>query len=324
MIESYTNTSLAAFRRCPREFYLRYMCQFERDDEDREALAVGSAMHKAFDAAANDQDPYAAIMRHAPSALWVEKLRRLYAAHEWYWSDQKLAVVEAEQTFEFEYAGRKYRGQRDAKVQAKDGRIGVLERKTTGFDISSGAMYWDRLRLDVQVGLYALSMPERPSFILYDVIRKPTINPKNISKKDLERMSKELAAGGFVHYYEQFPAEVAAPAIDAGRETPELYGARLSADIGDRPEYYFARREVVRGARDYESLLDDLLMQTDAIEEGRFHRNPDSCATFGLCDFFSLCSMNKCPRRDEAAPEGFRRREHLHPELVDSSNNHKE
>ena len=51
-------------------------------------------------------------------------------------------------------------------------------------------------------------------------------------------------------------------------------------------------------------------------------RNPDACHAYGTCEFFRLCSNNvnvgypHCAKGGFVAPEGFRAREHLHPELV--------
>lgn len=316
---TYTNTSLATARRCLTEFDLRYVRQLERDGEDREALQVGQAWHRAFHVQHQGGDPYAAIVKHAPGPLWAEKLRRLFAAYGWYWRDQALAVVEAESTFRVVVNGVTYEGQRDVVLRADDGRTGVVERKTTGDSVEAESSYWDRLRLDVQVGLYASVTSPPPSFILYDVVRKPTIQPKGISAKDAARMRGELARTGSATYFERFDTEVIERALELGAETVELYGARLTADIGDRPNYYFARREVTRTDGDYRALLDDLDAQVEVLEHarrtGRMHRNPDACNAFGLCDFFALCSRGAHRPPEGKVPEGYRRREHLHPEL---------
>lgn len=320
MIESYTNTALATARRCLREYDLAYRQRLEREDDDRETLVVGQTYHRAHDAAAKGLDPFAVIERHAPGELWTEKIRRLYAANVWYWRNEPIEIVETERTFSVEIAGIRYRGQIDALVRAKDGRLGVLERKTTASGVDAESDYWDRLRLDVQVGLYSLACDRRPDFILYDVTRKPTINPKALTKADMTRLRGELESDGHALYFERFEAEEIEAALFIGRETPELYGARLTSDIGNRPDYYFARREVARTSGDYAELLEDLSAQVSMLEAAErldaFHRNPDACATFGRCKFFGLCSNNRRPRIGEAPPEGFREREHIHPELV--------
>jgi len=322
---SYTNSSLATARRCLHEFELRYMHQLEREGDLNEALHVGQTWHKAHECE-TAEDGHHAIAKHAPGKLWQVKLSRLFAAHHWYWDQRDpLKIVERERTFAVTAGDTKFRGQIDAIVELADGWSAILERKTTGFDIAPSAPFWNRLRLDVQVGLYAMAFgvttgnPLPP--IIYDVVRKPTINPKRLTKAEISRLRKDLDKNdGHANYYQEiWSADIVEPAIFEGRESPELYGSRLTADIGDRPDYYFARREVSRSFADYSWLKGDILSQVEAIEHlskfGHLPRNPDSCHAFGLCDFFPLCSNNICPTVHEEPPDGFRRRDLLHPEL---------
>ena len=319
---TYTNTALATARRCLTEYDLGYLQRLEPVGDERETLAVGSAWHKAFEVAHREGDQsagYQSIRETAPSRLWAEKLGRLYAAHLWYWSEQPLRLLEAERTFRVDVAGVTFEGQLDGIVELEDGRRGVLERKTTSDGLEAESSYWDRLTMDVQVGLYSLALDFVPSFILYDVVRKPTISPKALTKKDATRLRAELDEKGIAHYFEDFTDVVIEHALYEGRESPELYGARLTADIGNRPEFYFARREVARTRGDFATLVENLSQQVALIENakagGLLHRNPDACNTFGRCRFFGLCSSNVRPRGD-FVPDGYRRREHLHPGLV--------
>lgn len=324
---TYTNTSLATARRCLCEYDLAYLQRLERDtDRESEALAVGSTWHKAHDVAASGGDPYDAIRVHAPSELWATKLACLFAAYGWYWQDQTLDLVKSEETFRVKWGDYTFEGQMDGLVRLEDGRLCLLERKTTSDGLGAESLYWNRLRLDVQVGLYALACESLPSAILYDVVRKPTINPKNLVKKDVERMEREFQGSGDTATYfgTTFREDQIRSALDEKRESLEMYAARLTADIGDRPDWYFARREVPRSQQDYQELLKNLADQVWVIEHaqdrGKLHRNPDACATFGLCRFFGLCSNNVRPRAGEDPPNGFRRREHLHPELASELN----
>jgi hypothetical protein len=181
--------------------------------------------------------------------------------------------------------------------------------------------------MDPQTGIYALAYMQRfgelPSFVLYDVVRKPTIEPKRLEKKDLARLNKELLAQGVARYYDElFDMSMLEWPLEEGRESIALYGARLTADIGDRPGYYFARRTVDRIAQDFEALRADLGDQMELLElagsMGLRPRNPDACFEFGRpCDFFALCSHNEQPREGQPIPPGYRQREHKHPELAD-------
>lgn len=318
---TYTNTALATARRCLTEYDLGYLQRLTPDAEDSEALQVGQAWHKAFDdmhKADDELEGYASLGRHAPGPLWRVKLARLFAAYQWYWSDERLQLLETERTFRTEFRGITFEGQIDGIIRLPDGRRGVLERKTAGSDIGTGSSYWDRLLMDIQTGLYSLALDFVPSFILYDVVRKPTINPKAITKADMKRLRAELDTKGSATYFEEIGPEDVEEALLLGRETPALYGARLTSDIGDDPGKYFARREVPRTRADFATLIDNLEQQVGILEhakaENLLHRNPDSCNAFGRCRFFGLCSNNIRPRGE--VPEGFHRREHEHPELA--------
>lgn len=320
---SQTNSSLSTHRRCPKEYEYRYEHQLERAGDEREVLAVGTTWHLAHDYHAQGLDPYQAIKERAPGENWVEKLSRLFAAYHWYWEKQPLEIVQPEFTFNVTIGDKQYEGQIDGIVKDGD-RYGIVERKTTSEDLSTASAYWDRLRMDTQVGLYSVAAQEaygvEISFIIYDVVRKPTIRPKKIVKKDLERMKEEFETGAGVKYFETFPNHAVSEALEYGVESLGMYGARLTNDIGEQPDKYFARREVPRTKQDIEILIHNLNMQADTIEDMRntfgFYRVPEACNTFGCCDFFSLCSNNVDYVNGGAIPDQFQVREHRHPELA--------
>ncbi len=315
---SYTNTRLATFRRCKREHYLAYELLLD-NEATAEHLVVGDSWHKSFELA----DAYAAIDATAPGRLWREKLRRLRAAYDWKWGDDGLEIIEPERQFRVEINGITYEGKTDGVGRfVGDEREGLIERKTTSDDVGPVSFYWHKLRLDTQVGLYGLAFGgQYPSFILYDVVRKPTISPKRLTKAELARIKKDMKVhGAFEFYRETFGEDVARIALETGRETIELYGARLTHDIGERSGFYFARQTVPRTSADYETLAADLEAEVQFIEHarkiGHHPRNPDACNAFGTCRFFGLCSTNRLPKPDEQPPEGFIRRSKLHPELA--------
>jgi len=337
-IASYTQSCLSCFRRCPREYDLRYQQQLERLGDARETLAVGDCWHKAHDAASKagaDGPAYAVIQARAPGELWVEKLRRLFAAYRWRWASHALKMHASEQRFEYVDAeGRTRRGQIDGLIEI-EGQIGNLERKTSGEDIDDGSTYWQRQRMGTQVSFYANAFKtltgHPPAFTLYDVVRKPTIRPKSIVKADMTRLRAELMKSGEAVYFgEKFGPEEIEAALAAGMETSALYGARLTADIGDRPDFYFARKMIARTTLDLDLAERDTVQTIDAIESlsaqqefdrehfdaprPMFPRNPDACDVFGVCDFFALCSNGEYPQPN-TAPNGFARRAALHPEL---------
>lgn len=324
----YTNSSLSCARSCLRKYELRYERRLSLAlPEESEALSVGRTWHDALSVAApGDEESvaraYEAIQRSAPSDEWREKLRQLFALHRWYYeSDDSVRVVEAERQFEVEFRGETYRGSVDAVVELADGRRGILEYKTTSDSIDCESSYWDRLRLDAQVGIYALAMSERPEFVLYDVVRKPTIRPRKLTKAEVASLEVDLAKHGRANYQGLvFSAEVVEEALTDGRESLPLYGARLRQDVVSRPDFYFARRPVYRAEDDFDALLDDLQEQVNVLRYCReslsWPRNPSACHAMGTCEFWSLCSNNRRVDPGEV-PDRYQIREHLHPELDD-------
>lgn len=325
MSKTYTNSSLGVARSCLRKYDLQFNQKLELAIEGTsEALQVGTAWHKAQHYSALGLDPYAAIVKHAPGQLWAIKLARLFASHQWYWRDQGLRVIEPEAQFKIQITHQngvdvELEGQIDLKVETANGQRAILEYKTTSDSVEPGSDYWTKLRMDTQCGIYALA-GQTPAIIIYDVVRKPTINPKSLGKADIERFKKELGEKGTASYFgEEFSREIIEQAITDKDEGIHLYGARLTADIGDRPSFYFARQEVARTTDDYASLVSNVVDQIRLIEhaqrEGLMHRNPNACDQFGLCQFFKLCSNNIRPMPG-TVPNGYRVRMHLHPELA--------
>lgn len=344
MIDSYTNSSMTAFRRCTREFDLRYRHRLERSDGEREVLAVGSAWHAALEAATRAGDQmagYEAINRHAPGALWREKLARMLSCYFWYYQERPLDIVEPEREFSYvDAAGHTRRGKMDGVIRLDSKLVAyyevppesVLEYKTTSEDIEGASDYWGELRMGTQVTFYGLAHEQatgrRPESTLYDVVRKPTIRPKAVTKKDLARLRAEVGeSGAGLYFNEKFDSDEVEAAAHDGKETLRMYGARLTADIGDRPERYFQRRVISRTRKDHEDGEADTASTIAAMASldsahpmggdgpaAGFPRNPNACKTYGTCDFFGLCSVGEYPSCG-TAPSGFQIREQLHPEL---------
>jgi len=333
-MNTFTNSSLSVARSCLRKYDLKYNGRLGlAHREESEALAVGTCWHgiqetfgREMAAPPPRRDPVAAAVQyateHAPNPLWAEKLRRLFVAHAWYWSDHPLEYVAQEKQFEIEIAGAKVAGVLDGIIKV-DGRLGLHEYKTTADSLDAESNYWTKLRMDTQVGIYALAMQELygspPEFILYDVTRKPTIRPKRVLKKEMERMRREAVGGATTTYYgEAFDELAVLQAFENDEETIAMYGARLTADIGNEPSKFFARREVPRTAADFGSLRKDLADQIQLLEQAmlsdNMHRNPNACGDYGTCEFFGLCSRNVYPMGTEV-PDGYVQREKLHPEL---------
>lgn len=208
-------------------------------------------------------------------------------------------------------------GKKDGVIE-HNGRPGIaygLEHKTTSEDISDpNSPYYRRLAIDAQVSAYALANWQEGTRIegtLYDVIRKPSIRAKKLSKA--ERAS--FVAEG-VYFGKKFGHELRrAFAADLEIETPEMYTARLAHDTQERPDWYFQRRIVPRLDSDvleYAQELWDVSTEIRlAAASGRWFRNSGACMLYNTpCQYLGICSGHT-----SVDDPKWKRREKPHAEL---------
>lgn len=344
-----TNSSLSTARNCLRRYHLRYNLQLELDGPPSEALSVGSAWHDAHDEARRSEAwgrearqaqpdglspddlrkiedaPFKAINARAPGPEWATKLAALYVGYRWYYANDQIEIIDSEVPFFCHIGDHPIEGVIDAIGRTKDGRDVLVERKTTGDGVDDSSSYWDRLRMDTQVGIYSIALGDKmPSTIIYDVTRKPTIRPKNVTKAGVKEID---ISGTYEGQTLRRPSVDVLKDLEAndGKETLELYGLRLISDIVSRPEFYFSRHEVPRTSKDYRELVQDVFATIGVIgrcdEQGHYPRNPNACDAIGTCPFLGFCSRSPDIHELYAArsvpPPGYRFAE-LHPEVVEA------
>ncbi len=231
------------------------------------------------------------------------------------------------------------------KLAEMAGGSGIVEHKTTSSNIDSESRYWGSLNLDTQTTMYLYVMqtlqkagllPECDKHIggfIYDVFHKPTISPKLLTQGD----SKKFVEEGV--YFTQ-PFEVLAGPNDpekpdpsdpyvtvdgkvaelkpgkkegtfAIRETPDMYGARLLADMAERPEFYFARKEIAKTDAEIDRFHNELLsilatMKSMYKMDSWYHCEKQCEATY-KCDYIDICYNGVDPNGE--LPEGLIRKE---------------
>jgi hypothetical protein len=173
-------------------------------------------------------------------------------------------------------------GKIDGLGVLQDGRLALVEHKTTSDSVDTGSDYWLRLRLNQQVMQYvvaARALGWDVQMILYDVTKKPSIRQKQ-------------------------------------NESAEEFGARLAADTQERPEFYFARREVPVLEQDLEEFkvqryeLSKLILalrqaeRRTSLREQAWPRNVNGMSCQG-CEFAGFCLMG-VHADGEHVPAGFR------------------
>ncbi|ANS03326.1 hypothetical protein [uncultured Mediterranean phage uvDeep-CGR2-KM19-C37] len=195
-------------------------------------------------------------------------------------------------------------------------RTVVIDHKTTSCDIAHDSPYWEQLSIEGQVSQYVLLCGLHGIVVqnaMWDVIRKPGIKPKKISKSDREAILARF------EYFGQTPLEESWGYIADGNESEnlELYEARLADDCTNvKPEWYFQRQlvpridsEVAEYAAEVWQHGKDLLYER---RRGANHpRNSGACMLYGTpCKFLAVCSGH-----DTIDSDNWQRKEQVHSEL---------
>jgi len=259
--------------------------------------------------------------------LVAAKCYALMIGYDRRWRDAGYVPVSVEETLvadlynpETLRKSRSFRiaGKIDAVVDDPEtGRRLVLDHKTTSDDISDPlAPFWRQLRIDGQSSQYMLLHwlnGRRIDGAIWDVVRKPTIRPKKLSKAD-------AAAVGATGKYFGSPVsdDSLAELAETSRESPEMYEVRLAHDCAvERPEYYFQRRPVPRTDRELLEYAQDVWdIGQDVLtarRSGRHTRNAGACFQYrSPCRFLDLCSGH-----DSVESDGWVRKDQVHAELPD-------
>ena len=312
-----TNSSLTAFRRCPREYQFRYGMN-RKARRKAAALRFGFLFHQGLNAWWSCSDvPHSArlfvaieSMRCAPEEdgeptdpFDLAKAECLMIGYTARWGDEPYETIAVEQQFRSEIVISSSRapayelgGSIDAIVRKGTGVFSHpyewhnIEHKTTSADISSGSDYWRRvIALDSQVSTYdaaSRAMGYDIRSTIYDVIRKPEIQPLKATPEDAKKYTKPTKKDPIPRLYaNQREAD----------ETLDEYRTRLTEDIIKRPEWYFQRNEIVRLDHDNEAHALDIVhtaeMIRHATDRNAWPRSPNACERYHrLCEFFPVCS----------------------------------
>ena len=315
-----THSRATSFKRCRKLHWFQYEIML-RPVEAALALRIGSEMHRLCDllrttglgvarahiaASVGDwRDPY------MPNTLLA--LIEGYAAR-WAHCSLICETIASEQAFRlslqnpdggtsrtFDLAGKI-----DSISRLHDGRVVNVETKTTSADLSVESGFWPLLLMDPQISLYFIAAKQAGydvETIVYDVIKKPTIRPRKATPEDKRKYKKDGTL--YANQREQ-------------DETEQEWYERLTADIAERPDFYFARKEVPRLQQDLDHFAYEIWDIGKDIRQaqltGRWYRNVGKW-TCGNCAYFSLCAGLAPWESGDIAPEGFEYLDDPHPEL---------
>ena len=283
---------------CPRAHFWSYEIGL-KPQRSGDALRFGSAWHRAMESLAKSWDYDAAIIAAAadkdvPDEFTLATIAGLLAGYMARWRIaaeccgwSRLPEIEFRRPIagsrSFDSAGK------IDQLLHYDGNSRLIEHKTTGDSLADDSDYWHRLRANPQILQYALEIVERygalPDVIIYDVVRKPSIAPYQVSSRR------------------------------AVAETPEEFATRLRDDTLARPDFYFARREVTLLESDIEEFIANRLAIGRMIlgyrqDERRVahrhmawpkHLHGRVCQS---CEYKSFCLQNLTPDLQHP-PTGF-------------------
>jgi hypothetical protein len=250
----------------------------------------------------------------AAATLWG--LLAGYVAH--YGQDRSVEVLHREVEFETPIDGSrtfKAAGKIDGLGRVADGRLCVVEYKTTASSLDPDSDYWLRLRADTQILMYvaaARAMGWEVATVVYDVTRKPAIRPRQVPRLDADGLKIVIdnATAERVFLANGKPRQAAAEGqtLQTDPETPEAFGQRLYEDATANPGFYFCRREVPILRDDLEEFAElrvqvgrmilDRRTQQRKLDAGMQYRawprhvNGMQCPG---CEFAGFCLQNSVP-----------------------------
>lgn len=313
-----TTSEYRCYQSCPRKHHYSYD-ECARPVESAESQRFGSLVHVALEAWWSDpDDPLRAAMAALASSecdpvsrVLAEELMRLYDAR---WGQEPYEVLAVEVEFSTELRNPETGGvsktfRLGGKIDAiardqRDGRVVIVEHKTSSENIGPGSEYWRRLQIDNQISTYfvgARALGHDAAACLYDVIGKPKMRPRTATPEAERRYTK---AGAL---YANQRAE---------DESLEDFRVRLREELESDPSRWLQRGEVVRLESEEQDAAFDAWQIAAQIREGarlgRHPRNPSSCSAYGrTCPYFDVCtgvaSLDDTTR--------FRRLESAHEEL---------
>jgi hypothetical protein len=341
-----TNSRKGCNDLCRKKHYWSYEIGLRRKDAAK-ALRMGSNWHEALDGLkqGKSSDEVVAVLRDAYADIpegYAEEwsfefvtLHRLLLMYQWRWHDSGIEVLATEQSFRLPLVNPAtgkpsvlfdFAGVIDGIVRMEDGRLAVMEHKTLGEDHGPDSDLRRRLRIDHQISFYvdaARMLGYAVDTVLYDVTRKPSIKPTPVPERDEAGCKIVLDSGGHRVWTKdgKKPRQTASTkdgwVLQTRPMTPDEWGDKLTADIVERPDWYFARIEIPRLDDEIEEACHELWQVQKTIREsqltGRWFRtvNRNTCP---FCEYFELCSCKFDPTSG-AVPEGFEYVSNKHPEL---------
>lgn len=218
------------------------------------------------------------------------------AAWQGTWSKMELVAVEQELfaqcvNLDTGRKSRKYilKGYVDKFINLKGvGRV-LIDHKTSSEDISDpNGIYWRRMDCDVQSTMYKelfLANGIVIDKIVWDVVKKPLIRPRKLTKEELKTLEADGTYMGL--NITDSPGET---------ESPQCFFARTLDWCITNSSNVFVRRDVVRSDQDVYQLNQNIWQQTRLLDfcdtKKCWPMSPGACFNYGrLCEYSDVCHL---------------------------------
>ena len=333
-----TASRVKAWTACPRLHHYRYELGLVPVAHESPALAFGTAIHAGLEAwwrTIGDGAPGDAFQAATERALVslgdtapehdAARLIAMLAGYDVRWQRWACSteVLGVEQEFRAPLRDPRtgkcaktwqLAGKLDALVRLADGRVAIVEHKTTSRDPGPGSDYRAALTMDAQVSTYfdgAAALGHPADVCVYDVLAKPSQKPLTATASPVMKKDGTPRAG-----------------TRLSDESADEYRERLIGVISDDPERYLVHAEIVRMDTERAAHARDLWEVVHAIEHARTRaaagalpaRHASACFAHGApCAFLDVCAGRA--RADDATRY---RRLPIHQELTNDHANDQE
>jgi hypothetical protein len=324
--ELLTNSRMKSFRACPRKHFYEYV-EGIKPAADDEAMAFGTLVHACLEAywkhrgvtGESSVDVALSVIPTDLDPFTVARIRPMLIAYCESWSGVECEVLAVESEFRLplvnpltNHASRTFElsGKIDLVLRLADGRIAIVDHKTSGESIEPGSEYRRRLVLDGQLSQYwrgCEALGWSPDVGIWDVLGKPAIRPLKATPIE----SRKYKADGSLYVSQR-----------EHDETADEFEIRIAEALAADPPRYLARIEVQRLEVEREQYDVNVWHLATMIREARDYGpaiyNPDSCLRGRRpCPYLDVCEGTV----DITDPAKFRRAR-IHEELSTNPTTH--
>lgn len=284
-----STSEVSDFKACRELHRIRWVHRIVPRSYDYAGLRQGIAMHDALDAFRATglvSEAFAVLAEADVDPYERARMEAMVAGHEARWAGESLYFYEVEKRFQLARDTYVLHGKLDGLARDHEGRLCIVETKTTSQDLTDGSPYWATLTIDDQIGAYLAGAKAlgygQPEYVLYDVLKKPSVEPKRATPPEKRKYRKD----GELYANQRTEDEP----VDEYRE-------RVVEKMLDKPDHYYARRELVRLEDEMTAHRRDLLRIVDemattyADPETPAPKSPHACKRFGrICEFVDVCA----------------------------------